>query len=159
MVCKEYSERLDLFEDYIDGRLPVTEVAAVSAHLERCSACRDEMDSARLAGTLLRAGLEPTAEPGGAFWTRVRARLHEEEEKLRVAEFWPALEIFARRLSLISAAALLVLFGYLAGLEWRDRNLPTVRQTDSRDLFPEPVRQPADQSEVLVSLASNGNGR
>ena len=62
MTCKEYSERLDLFEDYLDGRLEGDAAANVTAHLERCSACREAVESARLAGVLLRAGLEPTVE-------------------------------------------------------------------------------------------------
>ncbi len=159
MACKEYSERLDLFEDFLGGQLEGTAKAEVSAHLQRCSACREEVDSARLAGLLLRAGLEPTAEPSGAFWTRVRARLREEEEKQRVREFWPALEVLARRFSLTSAAALLLLFGYLINIEWQDRNLPAARQAVAREIFPESVRQPADHNEVLVSLAASGNER
>lgn len=159
MACKEYSERLDLFEDFLGGRLAADAAAVVSAHLERCASCREEVESARLAGVLLRAGFEPTAEPGGVFWTRVRARLREEEEKQRAGEFWPALEILARRLSLTSAAALLLLFGYLVGAEWRARNLRVARPTEAREIFPESVRQPADHNEVLMSLAANGNGR
>ncbi len=159
MTCKEYSERLDLFEDFLDGRLEAEAAATVSAHLERCSACREEVESARLAGPLVRAVLEPTEEPGEVFWTRVRARLREEEEKQRVAQFWPALEVLARRFFLTSAAALLLSFGYLLGLEWEASNLAATQLEETRELFPEPVRQPADGNEVLLSLASAGNGR
>jgi anti-sigma factor RsiW len=159
MACKEYSERLELFEDYLDGRLAADAAAAVTAHFERCAACREEMESARLAGRLLRAGLEPTLTPGGVFWTRVRARLREAEEKQRVTDFWPALEVLARRFTLTSAAALLVLFGFLIGSEPRDQSVATPGQTEVREIFPESVRQPADRNEVLMSLASNGNGR
>lgn len=159
MACKEYSERLELFEDFLNGRLPADATAALSAHFEHCAVCREEMDSARLAGLLLRAGLEPTAVPDGAFWTRVRAHLREEEEKQKVTDFWPALEVLARRFSLSSAAALVVLFAFLMGTEWRDRSVSTAGQTEVREIFPESVRQPADRNEVLMSLASNGNGR
>ncbi len=160
MACKEYSERLDVFEDYLDGRLPADAAAAVTAHLERCAACREEVESARLAGMLLRAGLEPTAEPGGVFWTRVRARLREEEEeKQRVTDFWPALEVLARRFTLTSAAALVLLFVVLMGTGPNDANLSATSLTEVREIFPESVRQPADGNEVLMSLASNGNGR
>jgi anti-sigma factor RsiW len=159
MACREYSERLDVFEDYLDGRLPADAAAAVTAHFERCAACRDEVESARLAGMLLRAGLEPTEEPGGVFWTRMRARLREEEEKQRVADFWPALEVLARRFTLTSAAALVLLFGVLVGTESKDQSFSTQGQTEVREIFPESVRQPTDGNEVLLSLASNGNGR
>ncbi len=159
MACQEYSERLDVFEDYLDGRLPAEATAAVTAHLERCAACREEVESARLAGMLLRAGLEPTEEPSGVFWTRVRARLREEEEKQMVADFWPALEVLARRFMLTSAAALVLMFAVLLVTEPNDPSMATQGQTEVREIFPESVRQPADGNEVLLSLASNGNGR
>ena len=152
MACREYSERLDVFEDYLDGRLPAEAAAAVTAHFERCAACREEVESARLAGMLLRAGLEPTGEPSGVFWTRVRARLREEEERQMVADFWPALEVLARRFMLTSAAALVLMFAVLLGAEPKE-------PMEVREIFPESVRQPADRNEVLLSLASNGNGR
>ena len=159
MACKEYCERLDVFEDFLDGRLPAEAAAAVAAHFERCAACREEVESARLAGMLLRAGLEPTEEPSGVFWTRVRARLREEEEKHMVADFWPALEVLARRFMVTSAAALVLLFGVLLGTEPNDPIVSTQGQLEVREIFPESVRQPADRNEVLLSLASNGNGR
>ncbi len=159
MTCKEYSERLDLFEDYLDGRLEAAAAAAVTAHLERCSACREAVESARLAGPLLRAAMEPTAEPDEVFWTRMRAHLREEEERTRVQDFWPALELLARRVTLTSAVALLVLFAFLFAAESKEPAIPAPGQTDLREIFPEQVRQPANQNEVLVSLASNGNGR
>jgi anti-sigma factor RsiW len=159
MACKEYSERLDLFEDLLDGRLPEKASAAVTAHLESCAACREEVDTARLAGMLLRAGLEPTAAPDGVFWTRMRARLREEEEKQKASDFWPSLEVLARRFSLSSAVALLLLFGFLMQTEPREQSPPTPGQTEVREIFPDAVRQPIDRNEVLMSLASSGNGR
>lgn len=158
MACREYCERLDVFEDYLDGQLAGAKAAEVSAHLERCAECREEVESARLAGMLLRAGLEPTGEPSGIFWTRVRARLREEEEKQMVADFWPALEVLARRFTLTAAAVFVLSFGYMIGIEWQNRNVPATRVTEVREIFPESVRQPADSNEVLMSLAANGNG-
>ena len=159
MTCKEYSERLDLFEDYLDGRLEGEAAASVSAHLEHCAACREAVESARLAGLLLRAALEPTAEPDEVFWTRVRAHVREEDDRQRVAEFWPALEWLARRLTLTAAFALVVLFAFLFVTESKEPVVTGSGQTEVREIFPESVRQPANQNEVLVSLASNGNGR
>lgn len=159
MTCKEYSERLDLFEDYLDGRLDADTTGVVSAHLERCAPCREAVESARLAGLLLRAAMEPTAEPDEIFWTRVRAHLREEERKQQVQEFWPALELLARRVTLTSAVALLVLFAFIFATESKDPAVPAPGQAELREIFPEQVRQPANQNEVLVSLASNVNGR
>ena len=159
MTCKVYSERLDLLEDYLDGVLQAGAAEEVTAHLARCADCRETVESARLAGLLLRAGLEATPAPDGVFWTRVRAHLREEEEKQRVADFWPALEVLARRFALTSAAAVLLLSGFLIGTEPQDQNLSAAGQAEVREIFPESVRQPANQNEVLMSLASNGNGR
>jgi anti-sigma factor RsiW len=159
MTCKEYAKRLDLFEDYVDGVLEAAAAATVTAHLARCSACREAVESARLAAPLLRAGLEPTPEPDEIFWTRMRAHLREEEGRERVQEFWPAMEWLARRLTLTSAVALVVLFAFLFATEPKEPAITASGQTDIREIFPESVRQPANQNEVLVSLASNGNGR
>lgn len=164
MTCKQYAERLDLFEDYLDGRLDAALESEVAAHLVQCSACREEVQSARLAGLLLRASLEPTAEADEVFWTRVRAHLREEDEKERVREFWPALELLARRFMLTSAVALVVLFAFLfvaESTQTGELGVPGVEsgQGEVREIFPESVRQPANQNEVLISLASNGNGR
>jgi anti-sigma factor RsiW len=163
MICKEYSERLDLFEDYLDGRLEGDAEATVTSHFAHCSACREAVESARLAGILLRAAMEPTAEPDEVFWTRVRAHLREEEKKSTAAgvqDFWPALEWLARRLTLTSAVALLVMFGFLL---WPAPTEPARQsasgQTEVREIFPDTVRQPVNQNEVLVSLASAGNKR
>jgi anti-sigma factor RsiW len=159
MACKEYSERLELFEDLLDGRLPEAASAEVAAHLESCTACREEVHTARLAGMLLRAGLEPTAEPDGIFWTRMRARLREEEEKQQGADFWPSLEVLARRFTLSSAVALLLLFAVLAGTEPSEQTAFGTGQTEIREIIPDNSRQPIDRNEVLLSLASTGNGR
>ena len=76
-----------------------------------------------------------------------------------VADFWPALEVLARRFMLSSAAALVVLFGFLITAETGEQNSAATGPTEVREIFPESVRQPADGNEVLMSLASNGNGR
>ena len=159
MACKNYSERLDLFEDLLDGRLQEAEAAEVTAHLESCAACREEVHTARLAGMLLRAGLEPTSEPDGVFWTRMRARLREEAELQNAAAFWPSLEVLARRFSLSSAVALLLLFAVLAATEPSEQTATGTGQTEIREIIPDNTRQPVDRNEVLMSLASTGNGR
>lgn len=159
MACKEYSERLDRFEDLLDGRLTEEASVEVTAHLERCAACREEVHTARLAGMLLRAGLEPTAQPDGIFWTRMRARLREEAELQNAAAFWPSLEVLARRFSLSSAVALLLLFAVLVGTEPTEQTASGTAQTEIREIIPDNTRQPIDRNEVLMSLASTGNGR
>lgn len=159
MACKEYRGRLDRLEDYLDGRLDEAASREVTAHLERCTECRAEMEAAQLSVRLLREGVEPAPEASGVFWTRLRARVREEASAQGAGDFWPALELLARRLSLASALALLLLGAYLVDLEWQQGSLFGSQQSEARELFPEPVRQPANHEEVLVSLATNGNGR
>jgi len=60
---------------------------------------------------------------------------------------------------LTSAAALVLLFAVLLGTEPKEASIGTQGQLEVREIFPESVRQPADGNEVLLSLASNGNGR
>jgi putative zinc finger protein len=159
MACKEYSERLELFEDYLSDRLSGPESAAVAAHLDTCAVCREEVNTARLAGLLLRAGLEPTSEPDAIFWTRMRAHLREEEAKQAASDFWPSLEVLARRFTLSSAVALLLLFAVMVGTEPTEQTASGTGQAEIREIIPDNTRQPIDRNEVLLSLASAGNGR
>jgi len=159
MACREYGGRLDRLEDFLDGRLDEATTREVAGHLERCAECGAEMEAAQLSVRLLREGVEPAPEASALFWTRLCARVREEESGRGAGDFWPALELLARRMLLGSALALLILGGYLVGLEWQQGSLFGPQQNEVRELFPEPVRQPANQEEVLVSLATNGNGR
>lgn len=161
MACGEYSGRLDELEDYLHGELEESAARALTAHLNRCSACREEMQSMQFAVRLLQEGIEPQGEVNGVFWTRLRAKLRAEEARSQSGDFWQAMETLARKLSMVSALALLILGGFVVGIEWRDRALPNhqQQQTEARELFPEPPGQPSNQEEVLVSLATRENGR
>ncbi len=155
LACESYEARL---EDYLhDPQGPG--VSQLAAHLERCAACRDALEVARLAGPLLREGLEPAGDMSGALMTRVLANIRAEEQRLAARDLSRPLEALATRLALTAAAALLVLGVFLyeyGSAPWLgSRNT----QTELSELAPEPAAQPADKDQVLLTLAENNHGR
>ncbi len=65
---------LPLLQDYLDGALPPEQRRAVDAHLEACSACRDER-AALAAVTAAVAALPPALDPPRDLWPGIAARL------------------------------------------------------------------------------------
>ena len=153
-ACAAYEVRL---ESHLDGTENPAAAREVMAHLEHCAACREALEDARLARELLREGREPTAEPSGAFATRVLATIRVELDTRQ--QFWRPLEALASRLALVAAMALLVLAGYV--FEFHPaRNVARVSsQTEVSEGLPEPANQPASQDEVLMTLSGSSNGR
>jgi hypothetical protein len=153
-ACSEYEAT---WEDYLQGPEGAATTQEATAHLAHFPACREALEASRLGRELLRNGLEPAREPSGAFATRVAASIRAEEG--RRLQFWRPLEILASRLALSAAAVLLVLGAYLfQSLPSRNRGqIPT--QSEVSGAFPEPVREPADKDEVLVTLARSGYER
>jgi anti-sigma factor RsiW len=159
MSCRAYRDREAVLEDYASGALDKSAAAELEAHVHVCAECRTVVESARLSAHILRSTLAPIGGPSGAFWTRLNARLNEEDtRRTRSEEFWPALEWFAQRFVFGAGIAVLVLSAFLAGMELGPR-LYFTEQPEVRELVPRPEPPPADFDEVLVSLASNGNGR
>jgi hypothetical protein len=153
-ACSEYEATL---EDYLEGPEDSATTRGLTAHLERCSACREALEAARLGRELLRNGLEPAGEPSGAFATRVAASIRAEEG--RRLPFWRPLEILASRLALSAVAALLMLGVYLfQSLPSPDRGQVST-QGEVSEALPEPAREPANKDEVLLTLAGSGYER
>jgi anti-sigma factor RsiW len=151
MACEAYDARLSLLEDFAGGTLSAAEADEVRAHLEQCTACREEVELARAAGPLLRSAFSPAPEPSGAFWFRVQAGIRTAvAEQNAGQDFWGALELLARRLAWTAALVVALLAGDAA----LTHNLDGV-QAETREIFPEPS-QPANQEEVLLSLAARG---
>ncbi len=148
-ACARYEA---LLEDYLQGALGGAAAKKVEAHLERCVACREALEAARLGSQLVRESIAPAAEPSGAFATRVLTRIREAEGQQ--AQFWRPLEVLASRIAVTAAVLLLVLSAYL--FEFRP---PTTQsaQTAISENFPELGGQPP-QDEILPALAGNGNG-
>jgi anti-sigma factor RsiW len=157
MTCRSYADRLDVLEDYIQGALTAAAAADVRQHVEACAACRATVDDAMRAGNLLRVAA-PAAAPGEFFWTRLGARIREQETALAAGgEFWGSLERFSWRFSFGAAMMATLLLGIVIGTKY-----PVVSGqagSESREIFPEPAAQPADQNEVLLELASARNVR
>lgn len=152
-ACTGYELRL---ENYLDGVEDPAATAELTAHLERCSGCREALEAARLACQLLREGLGPAKDPGAAFTTRVMASIRADESRRQ--QFWRPLEVLASRLALSAAAALLVLTVYLYEFGPASNRVQISSQSQVSEGLPEPAGQPADQDEVLLSLAGNGYG-
>jgi anti-sigma factor RsiW len=156
MTCRDYERRLAELEDYVNGE--AADPRAIEGHLAACAACREAVDAARLAGALLRESLEPSPEASAAFWTRLGARLREEEATSDTAgDFWRAMEAFARRLAVSAAAAVLVLGAALIGTGIFQGGLVTAQQAEIRELVQRPA-PPANHEEVLMSLANDNGG-
>jgi len=159
VLCRNAETRPEILEDYVSGALPATEAATFETHLQGCAECREQVEVARQAGQLLRAAYEPAAQPSGAFWTRLRAQLREEESRLATGgDFWSAVEQLAWRLSFGAAALVVLLVGVVIGTQLPGRTPETPgTYAEARDIFPEPV-QAMDGNDVLLELAS-GKGR
>jgi hypothetical protein len=105
MDCRQASEALS---EYIDGRLPVEDAAAVSAHLESCAVCRSLEGDLRRTVELV-GGLEaktPPADFADSIAARLERRMLLEEPAAaprRRVIGWPA-----TGLGLAAAAALVV---------------------------------------------------
>jgi predicted anti-sigma-YlaC factor YlaD len=149
-ACARYEA---LLEDYLEGAPGDVETKEVETHLERCIACREALEAARLGSELVSESIAPAAEPGGAFATRVLARIREAEGQQ--AQFWRPLEVLASRVAVTAGVLLLVLGGYL--VEFRPASAPQSAQTAISENFPELGGQPP-QDEILPALAGNGNG-
>jgi anti-sigma factor RsiW len=115
--CNKIRPRLSA---YHDGALAPDRRAAIERHLADCDGCRGELEAtARVAGIVAGAALE--ARPG--FEARLRAHLQTQGQQ---DQRWAARARLARRLSLLSAAFLVVA---VAGLgpallrDWRQARL------------------------------------
>ncbi len=160
-ACRHYDAA---WEDYLDlssassGALVNDPSLAreLEEHLNRCVACREAFEAARLSRDLLRGALEPAPEPAQAFAKRVLAGIREQESAGQ--QLWRPLEVLASRLALTAATLLLLLAGYVYILSPQDRSLARPRNQVT-DGFPQPVNQPSNQDEILISLAEREHGR
>ncbi|MBI2955916.1 MAG: hypothetical protein HYY26_01255 [Acidobacteria bacterium] len=90
------------WEEWLEGRGP----AELEEHLRECPRCRELSAELRPTSSWVAALREEPAEPGPAFWARLRERLEESERGL---EFWPALGWAARRMAVGLAVVVLLL--------------------------------------------------
>lgn len=154
MGCRTFEPR---FEDYLGGAAD----SELDQHLSRCEKCRAALKDLRLAGDLLREGLDPANQPNPAFLTNVVTRIKQEKARREsLAAFWAPLEFLASRLSFSAAMLLLVLSAYMVGFGPRhSAPAPTMRTELRASDFPQPPGEPMSNEEVLQSLAERNNGR
>lgn len=100
MNCEETRDNLG---SYVDGELPIEVLERLSAHLEKCDACRGECEDLRsLAGELAEF---PVLEAPRQLWAAIESRLgRQETQQQRFAPGWV-------RGSLRIAAAIVLIVG------------------------------------------------
>ena len=169
--CPEYSARLeDRLESAVRGApsndLPSSPVdAELEAHLVDCAACRVALEDAEIANQLVRDGSDLAASPVAEsrkdlFAARVMAVIR--EESARRMGIWRPLELLASRFALAAAVVLLALSVYLAEFAPPFHMPAMTSQSEATQVemgtgLPEPPAQPANQDEVLTSLAERTN--
>jgi len=155
MGCPDYRVRL---QDSLTAGTENTEAdAGLSAHLRECAPCREAMETAVLASRLVREA-QPPVQVSEAFVTRVMATIREQQSLLaRPAAIWRPLELLASRVALVAAVLLLGLSLYLAKFA-PDRNAaPVASPQEIGAGLPERPAFPANDDDVLMSLAEMGN--
>lgn len=153
--CHEYGARV---EDCLLGAsgLPDAELAT---HLKACALCREAVEDGLLAGEIVRAGTDPYEGVSGAFVTRVMAGIREEDARRAASgALWRPIEALASRFAVAASIVLLAASLYLVGFVPPVDLPPTATQAEMIGLMPEPPAQPANQDEVLMTLAEMENG-
>jgi predicted anti-sigma-YlaC factor YlaD len=153
VACEAFEARL---EDFLAGG---EAGADLEAHLQRCGACREALENARLAGELLREGLRPAVLPHPAFASRVMAQIRAAEaEAAQGSDLWGALEVLARRLALTAAMAL-VLLGVYVGVFEAPQEQSNLVPTEANAKYPSVVSPLNSSDEILQAFVDNGHGR
>jgi hypothetical protein len=136
----------DLFEEDASG---VTVLSTVQQeHLAGCTECQAFADEMLTSRALLR-DVPVSAPPGPWFAPRVMAAIAARESELRQSlEAWAAVPRFARRLTWISALALVLAGGWL--YESPKFAQTSSNQTSAESIFDSPQSQAAD--DVLPSM-------
>jgi predicted anti-sigma-YlaC factor YlaD len=161
MGCRSYRARME--DCLMDGAARAEADAELAAHLRQCAGCREAFDAALLASKIVRNACEipapPSEAPSGAFVTRVMAAIQEEQARLAASgAIWRPIELLASRFALAAAVMLLALSVYLVEFAPPFQMPAASSQTEIGASMPEPPAQPANQDEVLMSLAEPENG-
>jgi hypothetical protein len=154
--CPEYGARL---EANLTAGGPITD-AALSVHLRECPPCREAMETSLLASQLVRDAQRPVrAATSEAFVTRVMAAIREQELRRAIASgIWRPLELLASRVALVAAVLLLALSFYITRFAPPLDTTASNGQAEIGAGLPERPALPANEDEVLMSLADMDNG-
>jgi len=172
----DHEQTLEALGAYALGALAEAEVSVVEAHVERCSACREDLEGMRGVVDHLPATVDVAAPPA-ALKARLMAQIEAEAELLRAASSDRAdrpasnrRRLFGRfapgPIALAAACTVLVLAGFLVGIT-RHRNqaqpVRTVAAVVDRDRAPRAeallVRRGSEISLVVNRLPKPPNGR
>lgn len=155
--CRQYSARV---EEYLLGAPAFIDAdPELAQHLKACAACREAVEDGHLAGEIVRAGTDPYEGVSGAFATRVMAAIREEESRRAASgALWRPIEVLASRFALAASVLLLAISFYLVKFAPPMDVPATTTQAEVIGLMPEPPAQPANQDEVLMTLAEMENG-
>ena len=134
--------------------------APLSVHLRECAPCREAMETSLLASQLVRAAQRPSAAVGSeAFVTRVMAAIREQELRLGgTSAIWRPLELLASRVALVAAVLLLAISFYIAKFAPPLDVAAANGQAEIGAGLPERPALPANEDEILMSLADMNNG-
>jgi hypothetical protein len=125
---------------------------SLRGHVAGCSSCRAEVEGTLAIRQLLRREVPPMKDPGPAFTARVmRAIAAQQAQRAPATNPWYAVPALAARVVWVSAVALL-----LATTWVYEKRSPAVEQrtsVESAGASLEPAPPPANQDEVLASLA------
>jgi anti-sigma-K factor RskA len=146
----------NLLHDYVDGTLGEAERGQVEAHLESCTACRQEIASLR---RLLEqaARLPHSIEPARDMWPQIADRF--EQRKVVRAEFAQEerRSVWVRRILAVAAGVVLVVVSsvttYKLTAERQDREPAVAVQGDISALRVELVSLESDYSAALTELS------
>jgi hypothetical protein len=174
-ACPQLEAQLEEYLERLQENRALGADPEITAHLAVCRGCRRAIEEAQGASRLLSAARAPAPESLIAdpfFASRVMARIRGYAgAPLAVAEFWPALETLALRLSAAALAVTVVLAGWAS---WQGRqarpaaqeiararstSAVEMRTVSARVLFPEMKRPPDNPGEAMMVLASTENGR
>jgi hypothetical protein len=155
--CTEYGSRLERSLTAADVNAEADE--DLRAHVRGCTPCREALETAVLASQLVRDAQRPRRVSSEAFVTRVMATIREQEARLAgPGSIWRPLELLASRVALFAAVLLLGLSVYLAEFAPPRVTVATTGQTDIGAGLPERPTLPANEDEVLMSLAEMNGG-
>lgn len=148
-----------LLEDHLTGELSNADAAKLADHLESCVACTSALENVAPSVDLLRA-LSPAADPGPGFSRIMMARIRQELSKLNEQKsIWQPFVSLAWRFAATATLALAVLVTFDAVRHNNNPDMAYVRPSESRELFPDPARIPANRDEVLMMVAETNHGK
>ncbi len=147
-----------LLEDHVTGDLSNADAEKLAEHLESCVACTSALENVAPSVDLLRT-LSPAADPGPGFSRMMMARVRQELSRLNEQKsVWQPFVSLAWRFAATATLALAVLVTFDAVRHnTAPAEMASMGATQTRELFPDPGRLPANRDEVLMMVADTNH--